>query len=196
MDWSKWIAEQPEEVQDAYRKQVSKLESALESERDAAKEAGKKAKELEAKARDADTERERANGLQAQIDALTSKDTTTQTQLADAQKALEDARRELGAASLHRDFYRDATAHGVVNLDDAWLIAQGKGLIGGETQMDWDAFRKDRGYLFQTPGTSAANPPRGKTLTMEDVKRMTQAEYEQNRDAVNAVLAQSSKSGG
>ena len=37
MDWSKWITEQPEEVQDAYRKQVSKLESALESERDAAK---------------------------------------------------------------------------------------------------------------------------------------------------------------
>lgn len=193
MDFEKWIAEQSEDVQKAFAKHVGGLKSALDEERESSKTLKSQVKTLESKASEVEAAQVSLKTLQDQLDGMTSKDATTQQQLAEAQKALSDAQGELGKTSVQRDFYRNATTHGVTNLDDAYLIATGKGLIGDDGQLDWEKFRKDSGYLFQTPGTSPANPPRGKTLTMEEVRRMSSAEYEQNREAVNAVLAQSSR---
>lgn len=193
MDFEKWIAEQSEDVQKAFAKHVGGLKSALDEERESSKTLKSQVKTLESKASEVEAAQVSLKTLQDQLDGMTSKDATTQQQLAEAQKALSDAQGELGKTSKQRDFYKAATANGVVNLDDAFLIAQGKPELWDGESVKWDDFKKSSGYLFQTPGTSPGNPPRGKTLTMEEVRRMSSAEYEQNREAVNAVLAQSSR---
>ena len=193
MEFEKWIAEQSEDAQKAFAKHVAGLKSALDTERDSSKTLKDQVKALESKATEVDAAQTKLAELRTQLDGMSSKDAATQQQLVEAQKALSEAQGELGKTSKQRDFFKAATTNGVTNLEDAFLIAQGKPELWEGDAVKWDEFRKSSGYLFQTPGTSPGNPPRGKTLTLDEVKRMSPAEYLQNKEAVDAVLAQTSR---
>lgn len=190
MEFEAWIAEQGEDVRKMLEAHEAGLKSALQKERDAT--AGLKRQVEELKANSGDVE-----SKQKTLEELTAKLQAAQGDIAAGKTALETAQAELGKTARQRDFYKAAGDNGVANVDDAFLIAQGKPELWNEKgAVKWNEFRKSSGYLFQTGqggGQNPANPGRGVTLTLEEVKRMTPAEYLKNKEAVDAVLAQTSK---
>lgn len=181
MDWETWIAGQSEEVRQSFEAHVSGLKTALKTERDATKVLQDQIKGLNDKVA-------RADGLEQQVTMLQAKLTETEGSAATATQGLTETQAKLGEVTKQFGFYKEAAAHGVANLDNAFLIAKGKGLISDEGTLDWEAFKQSAPEQFGA--TSPNNPARQTTLTMEDIKKMTPAQYNANRDAVNAVLAQ------
>lgn len=182
MEWETWIAEQTEDVRQAYEAHTAGLQAALKAERENGKALKGQLRELTDRA--AVGEGDSAK----QLATLKAKISEMETASAESAKALEDAHARMAAATRQYAFHKEASSNGVSNPENAFLIAQGKGLIGDDGALDWEAFRKAAPEQFGT--TSVGNPPRGTTLTMDDVRRMTPEQYNQNRDAVNAVLAQ------
>lgn len=130
-DFDAWLAEQPQRVRDAHAKHTAGLTSALDKEREKAKDA---AKELRALAKDADEKTAaRLNDLATEKDA-----------------EVENARAELA-------FTREAIAAGCKPelLADAWLIAKAAGLT------DVKALKGEKPWLFVEQRKPDAKPGAG-----------------------------------
>lgn len=156
MEWEKWIAEQEADVRKAYEEHVSGLKTALKTERDASVTLQKQVKELTEKATV-------ASDAQKQVEALQAKMTELETSATTSTQALTEAQGKLGALTKQFAFHREAAAKGVSNPDNAFLIAQGKGLIGEDGAIDWKEFQKAAPEQFGAMATSATNPARGGT---------------------------------
>lgn len=152
MDWEKWIAEQDESVRKAYEEHVAGLNTALKTERDARKVLSDQVKGLTDKANKADDATKQLEALQAQLTEKEGAANTSAQALTETQGKLTDLTKRFG-------FFQEAAAKGISNPDNAFLIAQGKNLVGDDGKMDWDAFAKAAPEQFGS--TSAGNPARG-----------------------------------
>ncbi len=182
MEFEKWIAEQTEDVRTSYEQHVAGLKTALKTERDAGKALQEQVKGATDRAAAAASAEEKVIELQTKVTELENRTATTDQEL-------ETARGELVNVTRQHGFWKEAVSRGIDNPDNAFLIAKGKNLVSDEGTLDWNAFAKMAPEQFVR--TNPSNPARGRTITLEDVRKMTPAEYEQHRDEVNAVLAQS-----
>lgn len=152
MDFEKWIAEQGEDAQKAFEQHVAGLKTALKTERDAGKALADQVKDLTGKANKADEAQKQVETLQAKLTETEGAAGTSSQALSEAQGKLTDLTKRFG-------FFQEAAAKGLTNPDNAFLIAHGKGLVGDDGKLDWDAFAKAAPEQFGS--TSAGNPPRG-----------------------------------
>lgn len=157
MDFEKWIAEQSEDVQKAFGEHVAGLKTALKTERDASMTLQKQVKEITEKAATAEAAQKQFAELQAKYADLES------GAAANAQ-ALTEAQAKLGETSKQFGFFKAAAAQGISNPDNAFLIAQGKGLLGDDGALDWKEFQKMAPEQFVSTTASASNPARGRVV--------------------------------
>lgn len=122
MEFSEWLTEQSEDVQEMINGHISGLSSALETERKDRKSLQKQVKDLASKA-------ESGSEIQKQLDQMTA---------------------DLNASNGRSFFYESVSGQGVKNLKLAHLAAAEAGLIGDDGTVDLDGLKKGYPELFGT----------------------------------------------
>lgn len=150
-DFSSWLEAQDDAVKTGYEQNTAGLKSALDKERD-------RAKETETELRDALKKLEGVEGAQETVTELESK--------------LDDAQKQREAAERERDFITEAVREGVTDPTLAWAAVQGnETLLDRRGLVDFGKLKEQHPALFAkgsppppdgTPGTGGNTPPEGK----------------------------------
>jgi plasmid stabilization system protein ParE len=158
-DFESWLESQDEAVRTGYQQTTAGLKSALDKERD-------RAKEVETELRDALKKLDGVEGAQETAKELEAKLTAAQEQ------------RE--AAERERDFVSQAVREGVTDPALAWRAVEGnETLTDRYGRADFDALKEQHPALFAkgtppppdgTPGSGTGSPPQGKP-TMDEIIR-------------------------
>ncbi len=133
LTWDAWHSslndEQRKLIESRFSDDTKTLKSALDKERDEAKQLAKQIKDLQGKS-------EKGSELE---------------------KALSDLQAQLAAATQEKQFILDAPAKGVSNIKAAYKLALADGLIDAKGAVDWDALKGAYPELFAQPKPAA--PP-------------------------------------
>lgn len=139
-DFAKWLAEQPQHVQDAYTSHTKGLKSALDKERERAEAAEKERKEREAEKAQAEEAALKEKGeFQKLADQQAARLKELEPELETSRDAAEKAKAEAEQAREALQKYLDAEL-GELKLDEAWQeLLKGKSPV---EQMEWLAKHK------------------------------------------------------
>jgi plasmid stabilization system protein ParE len=158
-DWEAWLEAQDEAVRTGYQQNTAGLKSALDKERD-------RAKETETELRDALKRLEGVEGAQDAAKELEAK--------------LNAAQEQREAAERERDFVTQAIREGVTDPALAWRAVEGnETLTDRYGRADFAKLKEMHPALFAkgsppppdgTPGSGTGSPPKGKQ-TMDEIIR-------------------------
>ena len=140
--------------------------------------------------------RELEKALKEKEEAELSEQEKLRRRVAEYEARLAELERERQERTLQYEVKLRAAAMGIVDPDAAWRLLDLAAIEfdedGTPTNIDeaLQALVQAKPYLKgQTaPPMAPTNPPRGKRLTLEDIKRMSPEEINKNWDAVQEVL--------